>query len=211
MTITKFGHSCLLIEQNGTRILTDPGVWTSQQNDLTAVDIIIITHQHPDHFSINSVKALIANNPRAQIITNSRVGELLKTEGIAFQILENTQTNEINGITIEAIGNDHAVLHSSIPCIQNTGYLIADRLFFPGDSYTIPSHPVELLALPVAGPWLKLQDCIDYALAVKPNVCFPIHDGILKSPGGAHLIPPQVLEPAGIKFQILEIDKEYEF
>ncbi|MEK7103015.1 MAG: MBL fold metallo-hydrolase, partial [Patescibacteria group bacterium] len=90
MTITKFGHSCLLIEQNGTRILTDPGVWTSQQNDLTDVDIIIITHQHPDHFSINSVKALIANNPRAQIITNSSVGELLKTEGIAFQILENT-------------------------------------------------------------------------------------------------------------------------
>ncbi|MCX6731840.1 MAG: hypothetical protein NTX55_02540, partial [Candidatus Parcubacteria bacterium] len=90
-------------------------------------------------------------------------------------------------------------------------YFIANRLFYPGDAFTNPRKQVEILALPVAGPWTRLLDAIDYALEIKPKTCFPVHDGILKSPGTTNRIPPQVLGPKGIKFNILEIDKEYEF
>jgi len=63
----------------------------------------------------------------------------------------------------------------------------------------------------IAGLWMRLSETIDYALEIKPNTCFPVHDSILKQPGSTHRIPPQVLEPKGIKFVVLEIDKEYEF
>ena len=102
-------------------------------------------------------------------------------------------------------------MHSSIPPIANVGYFIANKLFYPGDALTNPKKPVEVLALPITAPWTKLDEVIDYSLAVKPNICFPVHDGNLKSPGPFYRIPPTVLEPRGIKFIAPEINKEYEF
>ena len=70
---------------------------------------------------------------------------------------------------------------------------------------------MEILALPVAGPWLKLSEAIDYAKEINPKVCFPVHESILKEPGATHRIPPMILEPLGIKFQVIEEGKSAEF
>ena len=58
MKITKFGHCCLLIEENGVRILTDPGTYSTQQSEVKNIDFVLITHEHADHFHIDSLKAL---------------------------------------------------------------------------------------------------------------------------------------------------------
>ena len=49
MKITKFGHSCLLVEENGVRILFDPGSYSTAQNDVKNIDVVLITHEHSDH------------------------------------------------------------------------------------------------------------------------------------------------------------------
>ena len=102
-------------------------------------------------------------------------------------------------------------MHLSVPQINNTGYLIANKLFYPGDAFTNPNRPIEILALPVAGPWMKLAEAIDYALVLKPKICFPVHDGILKQPGITNTLPQEILAWQGIKWSVLEIGKEYEF
>ena len=102
-------------------------------------------------------------------------------------------------------------MHTSIPSIQKHGLFYRKQTFYPGDAFTHPGRRVEVLALPVAGPWMRLLEAIDYALEINPKTCFPVHEGILKQPGSTHAIPPKVLEPSGIKFVILEIDKEHEF
>ena len=211
MKITKFGHCCLLIEENGVRILTDPGTYSMQQSEVKNIDFVLITHEHADHLHIESLQALLKNNPQAKVITNKSVGALLEKENIAFSIVEDGQNSDANGVLIEGFGKDHALMHTSIPPIQNTGYFIADKLFYPGDAFTNPGKQVEVLALPVAGPWMRLLEAIDYAVEVKPKICFPVHEGILKQPGSTHAIPPKVLESEGIKFMVMEIDKEYEF
>ena len=211
MKITKFGHCCLLIEENGVRILTDPGMYSTQQDEVKNIDVVLITHEHQDHFHIDSLKAVLKNNPQAKVITNKSVGALLEKDGIVFNIVEDGQNSNEKGVLIEGFGKDHALMHASIPSIQNTGYFIANRLFYPGDAFTNPGKQIEILALPVAGPWMKLPEAIDYALELKPKTCFPVHDVILKFPGSTHRIPLQVLEQKGIKFVVLEIDKEYEF
>ncbi len=211
MKITKFGHCCLLIEEGGVRILTDPGTYSIQQNETKDVDFILITHEHSDHLHIDSLKRILKNNPQVKIITNKSVGVLLEKENITFNLVEDGQNFDANGIFIEGFGKHHSFMHSSILPIQNTGYFIANKFFYPGDAFTNPKKPIEILALPVAGPWMKLSEAIDYAVELKPKVCFPVHEGILKQPGSTHRIPPQILGQSKIEFTVLEIDKEYEF
>ena len=212
MKITKYGHCCLLIEEKGLRILTDPGSYSSGFEHLK-VDAVLITHEHQDHLHIESLKKLITNkkDKGLVIITNKGVGKQLEANNIPYyQLLEDGNKMDFKGISIEAIGHDHAVMYKTVPCI-NTGFLIANRLFYPGDSLHNPKKPVEILALPVAGPWMKLSEAIDYALELKPKIAFPVHEGILKQPGSVHRIQATILEQNGIKFQILEESKEYEF
>ncbi len=82
MRITKFGHCCLLIEEKGLRILTDPGAYSTGQENVHNVDIALITHDHSDHYHIESLKTVFHNDPQTKIITNNIVKELLEKERI---------------------------------------------------------------------------------------------------------------------------------
>ena len=203
MQITKLGHCCLLIKQQDLTILTDPGTYTTAQDEVKGIDIVLITHEHPDHLHLESVKKVLANNPATKIITNSAVSNILAKENIKSELLEHGNNTTIKEIAIEAFGEKHAVIYPTLPQVQNTGYFIANRFFYPGDALTHPGRPVEILALPVAGPWLKIAEAVDYAVAVKPKICFPVHDGNLKNPGITHRAPQTVLESAGIDFKVL--------
>lgn len=211
MKITKFGHCCLRIEESGLNILTDPGVYSTQQDTQTDLHVVLITHDHADHLHINSLKTILKNNPKAKVVTNISTSELLKKENISALILEDGGEWMEGVVKLEAFGKKHAAMLPAIPPSDNTGFFIGGRLFYPGDAFTDPQKPVEILALPVAGPWMKLAEAVEYALRLKPKVCFPVHEGILKSPGSTHALPPKVLEPAGIRFVPLEIDKPTDF
>ncbi|MBI4032500.1 MBL fold metallo-hydrolase [Candidatus Berkelbacteria bacterium] len=212
MTITKLGHCCLLIDVDGTRILTDPGLFTTEEQEtLEDLDLLLITHEHTDHLHVESLKKVLAKNPNARVVTNTAVGKILRAEGITFDVIEHSQSTSIGSISIDGFGNEHAEIYGEYGRVQNTGFLIADRLFVPGDAFTVPGKPVEILALPVAGPWMKVKEAIDYALAVKSKLAFPVHDGMLTSFGSAHSAPEKFLGEAGIQFIIPKIGQPTEF
>lgn len=212
MKIKKLGHCCLVIEENGKRIMTDPGSWNiEEQNKEKNIDLIIITHEHQDHIHIESLKRIIENNPEVAIITNKGVGKLLDEAGIKYEILEYKNPKDFFGVEIEAYDCKHEEIYQDILQVQNTGFFIGKRLFYPGDSFYRPEKFVEILALPVAGPWTNIKDAVSYALEIKPKICFPVHDGMLKSFGASHKIPSIVLEKSGIKFKSFEENNEEEF
>ncbi|OGY37220.1 MAG: hypothetical protein A3E36_01330 [Candidatus Andersenbacteria bacterium RIFCSPHIGHO2_12_FULL_45_11b] len=211
MTITKIGHCCFYVEENDVGILTDPGAWTSEQNNQTGVSIVLITHEHADHFHIDSVKEVLKNNPAAKIITNSAVASLLEKEGITCEIVDDGQRVTIQGIEIAGFGTDHAIIYKTILTVMNTGYLIANKFFLPGDAFVNPNVPVKVLGMPMAGPWMKLSESIDWALALKPNACIPIHDGMLNPRQWIYGTPTKVLEEAGIHFEPLEPGNSAEY
>ncbi len=211
MKIKKIGHCCLVIETKGIRIMTDPGTFSTAQDQEKNIDLIVISHEHADHFHVESVKNVLANNPEAKIITNTAVGKLLDEQGIAYEILEEGNNATIKEILFEAFGNTHAPIYKEWGVVQNTGYLIDDYLFIPGDAFPVPSKPVEVLALPVSAPWMKLSEAIEYAIAVKPKKSFPVHDAILSVPqmmGGALV---SVLQQDGIEFIPFNAGDEKEF
>jgi len=196
MKITKLGHCCLVIEEEGLRILTDPGGYSTSQNTVRGLQVILITHEHPDHLHIESLKKVLANNPLAEVFTNAAVGKILDKEGIRFNLLSHQDKKVLGGVLIEGLGDKHAEIHPDWPRVENTGYFIGERLFYPGDALYNPARPVEILALPVAGPWLKISEAIEYAKIVRPKTCFPVHDGFYKTKliGAVHRLP---LLPAG--------------
>lgn len=214
MKIKKIGHCCLAIEVNGKKIITDPGSYTvSAQEKEKNIDIIIISHEHGDHLHVKSLKKVLQNNPDAKIITNQGVGQILDEKNISYQVLEDKKATNISEILLEAHDCKHAEIFEEIGQVQNTGYFIGERLFYPGDAFYNPGKPVEILALPVAGPWSKVRDSMDYVLEIKPKACFPVHDGMLEPGnfGGTHKVPAKILPTHGILFKSFEENNEEEF
>lgn len=170
----------MLIESGGKRVLTDPGAFSTSQNSLINIDIVLITHEHRDHLHLESLNHIISNNPAALVVTNGAVGKKLTESGMEFVLLEGTSMATIAGVDLEAFDCKHEEIFEEIGRVQNTGYFIDGRLFYPGDSFGDPGKYVEILALPVAGPWCKFADAMRYAIKLKPSQVFPVHDGMLK-------------------------------
>lgn len=211
MKIKKLGHCCFIAEpKSGVRIMTDPGAFSELQNEEKNINAVLITHEHQDHFHIDSLKKVLVNNPNAIVITNTAVGKLLDEVGIKYTKVEEGESYDLNGVNIFGFGNTHAEIYGEYGQVQNTGYMIG-KLCYGGDAFHNPNMEVDILALPVAGPWMRIKDAIDYAKNLKPRICFPVHDAIVSDFATfAWRIPEMILKESNILFKKLEIGKEEE-
>lgn len=210
MKITKIGHCCLLIETKWKKLLTDPGCFTIEAHSkLENIDAVLFTHEHADHYHLDSLRVLLKNNPDIEIFANTSVSALLKIENIEHIIIQDGQTVDFGGVIINGYGVHHAEIHSSISRSSNTGYMFGNRFFYPWDAYTDPGCPVEILALPVSGPWVKIGEAIDYALRIQPKIVFPVHDFFRF--WWAHSIPSNILTKNGIEFIPMTEGDAHEF
>ena len=63
MRLTKFGHSCLLVEEGGDRVLLDPGSFSDGFEGLEGLTAVRVTHQHADHLDRERVRLVLDRNP----------------------------------------------------------------------------------------------------------------------------------------------------
>ena len=89
---------------------------------------------------------------------------------------------QVGGSRVDVLGGEHAVIHPDIPIVANNAYLIDGTHLHPGDSFTPPPAPVDVLFLPTGAPWLKLSEAVDYLRAVAPRIAVPIHEAVLAMP-----------------------------
>jgi L-ascorbate metabolism protein UlaG (beta-lactamase superfamily) len=211
MKITKLGHCCLIIETNGIRFLTDPGNYTTEQDTVTGIDCIVISHEHTDHLHIESLKTVLQNNPGAEVICNFSVGKILDKKSIPYHKISDGEKITYKGIEISGHGVKHELIFRDFEQVENTGYLFDGTLFYPGDAFYNPGVAVDILAFPIGGPWSNISQSLEYVLDVKPRIAFPVHDGNLIRHGLTTRLPGLKLPEAGIEFVSLELGKEYEF
>src|SRR5215217_5860219 len=197
MRLTKFGHSCLLVEEGGARVLLDPGSFSEGFEELDGLTAVCLTHQHGDHLDAERVRRVLDRNPGVRVVSDEGSAQALGEAGAEVEVVHDGDELDLGGLGVAVAGRDHAVIHPDIPVVPNVGYLVGGRLFHPGDAFTEPGQPVEVLAVPAGAPWLKLSEPIDYLRAVRPKVAVPVHDQVLSEAGRS--IHYRQLEQLGAK------------
>lgn len=200
MKMTKLGHACQLIEEGDARILIDPGAFSSGYEDLGELSAVFVTHQHADHVTPETLEKVRALNPDVSVFADEQSAGML---GDGVKAVHAGDEFEVAGVSVKVLGEQHAIIHPAIPGITNVGYFIAGRYFYPGDSFTQPGVEVEVLALPLGAPWLKVAEVIDYVLAVKPKVAIPVHDAVLAMPDMHATITRNVTKDSGAEIRVV--------
>jgi L-ascorbate metabolism protein UlaG (beta-lactamase superfamily) len=183
MRLTKFGHSCLLVEEQGARMLLDPGTLSDGFEELQGLTAILHTHQHADHLDPARLPGLLGRNPGVRVVSDEGSAKALGEAGAEVEVVHDGDELDIGGVSARVVGRDHAVIHPDVPVIPNVGYLLGGRLFHPGDSFTLPGQPTEVLAVPIGAPWLKVSESIDYLREVGPRMAVPVHERTLSAVG----------------------------
>jgi L-ascorbate metabolism protein UlaG (beta-lactamase superfamily) len=182
MRITKLEHAALILEQSGHRLVIDPGGLTNPILDLVDVDAIVITHEHADHWTADQLHRIQSSSPSVVILAPSGVARA--AEGVDIRVVSPGETVEIAAWKLRFFGGNHAIIHPTLPVVENVGVLVDDLLYYPGDSFFIPlGVEVDTLAAPAGAPWLKISEAMDYVSLVAPKRAFGTHDGVLSAAG----------------------------
>lgn len=176
MRITKFTHACVRIESGPTSLVIDPGSF-SERDSVEGATAVLITHSHPDHLSIENLRAT-----SAAVFTTGSVAGQIESEApdVAERVSVLGPGDEFDvGLPVTAVGEWHAVIHDEIPRVHNCGYVVAAEgksIYHPGDSFTLHRGSVDLLLAPVCAPWSKTSEVIEFIKAVGAPRTGAIHD-----------------------------------
>ncbi|WP_193605758.1 MBL fold metallo-hydrolase [Nocardioides dongkuii] len=202
MRITKFGHACVRLEHAGTTIVLDPGMFTDREA-LDGADAVLITHEHPDHYLPDHLLAV-----DVPVFTIDAVARRIREDApvVAERTTVVAPGEELDlGLPVRVVGELHAVIHPELPRFHNSGYVLTAgdaRVYHPGDALTAPGEDVDVLLLPVSGPWLKVSETIDFAREVGARRNLAIHDRVHSEAGlgivDGHL--GRFLAPQGLEY-----------
>ncbi|MDB5166552.1 MAG: hypothetical protein JWM37_624 [Candidatus Saccharibacteria bacterium] len=171
MKITKFTHSCLLVEMSDRTVLFDPGVMSQpllEKHTFVYLDDIAITHQHGDHMAIDFIITLAEQFPEVRITAPGDALKQLHEAGLT------QATNQLpEGFT--RFDAPHEVVEPMFPTPEEIGYHYLGKLSHPGDSHHF-TETSPILALPVTAPWGSTVKAVQLALELKPKYIIPIHD-----------------------------------
>jgi L-ascorbate metabolism protein UlaG (beta-lactamase superfamily) len=182
MRLTKFEHAALLLEQSGKKLFIDPGSFTTPITDAAGTVAVVITHEHPDHWTPEQLRRILDASPDA--VVYGPEGVVAAAADFAVTRVDPGGSVEIGPFSLRFFGGRHAVIHSSIPVIDNVGVLVNDVLYYAGDSFAVPEGvEVDLLAVPAGAPWMRIAESMDYVLEVKPKRAFPTHEMVLSVAG----------------------------
>lgn len=186
MQITHLGHSCLLVEVAGRRVLLDPGTFSSFEG-VEGLDAVLITHQHFDHLDPDRVPVLLERNPHAVVHADPESVRLLADKDIPARPTVDGEPFSFGDLTVTPVGAQHAVITEYVPRIANVGLVLRapgePSLFHPGDALDAEAPAVDLLAVPVSAPWCAVKETVEFVRRIAPTAVVPIHDGLLTDPG----------------------------
>jgi L-ascorbate metabolism protein UlaG (beta-lactamase superfamily) len=182
MLLTHLGHACVLVETDRARLLVDPGTMSSFDG-VGDLDAVLVTHQHADHVDVGRLVALLAANPKARLVVDP--DSVAAVVGLPQEHLVARPGERLvfGGATVDVLGGVHAAVYGPVPGSTNNAYLVDDGAFLhPGDSFFVAPQGIDVVAVAVDAPWLKLSEAVDYVAAVGPRVAVPIHEGETTDP-----------------------------
>ena len=179
-------HSSMRIEYGGQNIYIDPCSnlrgRTVDYTSMPKADIIIVTHEHFDHYDTAAIRQLTADG--TLLIMNPRCVELYgsgtaMTNGDRQQLADGISLDAVPAYNITA---DHLQFH---PKGRDNGYILTLdglRIYIAGDTEDIPEmadiKDIDIAFLPCNQPYtMTPEQLVRAAKMVNPKVLFPYHYG----------------------------------
>ncbi len=184
LEITFIGHGSLMFTFNGKVIHVDPFSKLAEYSKFPKADMLLITHEHRDHFDLKAMEA-VRTDKTVLVLTKTCAAKL--KGGI---IMENGDTETVGGLKIEAVPAYNLVHMRSegIPFHPKgigNGYVITfgdKRVYVAGDTENIPEmkklERIDCAFLPMNLPYTMNPEMVaDAAKAFKPKILYPYHYG----------------------------------
>ena len=169
-------HSSIKISKEKI-IYVDPFKIKKDKND---ADIVLVTHDHYDHFSPEDIEKIINNE--TIIVAPKTVKALSKMRNTV--LVEPNNVYEVKGIKIETISayNVNKQFHQKDN--QWVGYIIEidkTRYYIAGDTDVTPENKqvnCDVAFIPVGGTYtMNYTEAAELANAIKPKIVVPTHYG----------------------------------
>lgn len=192
------GHSTVLLDLDGVRLLTDPLLRRRvvhlrraaplAAESLEAVDAVLVSHVHYDHLDLPSLRRI---GRETRVVVPQGAGRLLARRGFVATELAVGEETALGPLSIRAVRADHPRGRALGTKADTVGYVIAGSqvVYFAGDTGLFPemaqvAERVDVALLPIwgwgprLGPGHLDPEAAAEALAlVRPRLAVPIHWG----------------------------------
>jgi L-ascorbate metabolism protein UlaG (beta-lactamase superfamily) len=186
LSITWCGHAGFKIIYGNMKVYIDPYKLSKSYEKISDADIVLITHNHFDHLSIEDLKNII--NERTVIVSAQECLSQLKSlkvkESIGIDPHNSVKVDDLRIETVPAYNIDkdfHPKNDKKIGFIVEFGN---DRLYHTGDSDIIPemkdTNPTVVL-IPVSGTYVMTAEEASKAVneLINPKIAIPMHYGTI--------------------------------
>lgn len=183
VTVHPVSHASFVMETPAGTIYVDPVGSAAQYSDFPAADLILITHEHGDHYNAETLQALMGED--TTLITNPAVSEMLPEGLSADTVLANGEQTTWQDVTIDAIPayNITEGRTDFHPEGRDNGYVLTMgdfRVYISGDTEDIPEmralEDIDLAFVSMNLPFT--MDAESAASAVQefaPTYVYPYH------------------------------------
>lgn len=184
--ITPIEHASFVMQVPGLVIYNDPVGGAELYAGQPAPQLILITHEHGDHYDVPTLEALATGN--VQLVTNPAVYDMLPEDLKArATAIANGETTSVNGIGIEAVPaynttEDRLQYH---PRGRDNGYLLTigdARVYIAGDTEDIPEmlalKDIDIAFVPMNLPYtMTVAQAASAVAQFEPGIVYPYHYG----------------------------------
>lgn len=184
LKITFIGHGTLMLEYGGKIIHVDPYGKLADFGKMPKADLVLITHEHPDHLDPNALNKIKTDK------TKLIVTETVATKYPGGSVMHNGDVATVDGVKIEAVPAYNLVHKQDTgqpfhPKGVGNGYVLTfgdKRVYIAGDTENIPEmkalKDIDVAFLPMNRPYTMTPEMVaDAAKAFKPKVLYPYHTG----------------------------------
>lgn len=178
LEITFIGHGTLMFTYNDKVIHVDPVGRAADYSRMPKADLILVTHEHGDHFDPDAIAAIRTED--TILVSN----EVCAGKISGATAMKNGDTETLAGLNIRAVPayNPEKAFH---PKGRDNGYVITfgnKHVYVAGDTGKIPEmadlEDIDIAFLPMNLPYTMTPEMA--AEAVKsflPKVYYPYHTG----------------------------------